>query len=145
MFEASQIGSTSAEPETLWRVLSEVAEWPRWHPGYMAASIEGELTEGARGTVTLPNGAVRPFIVWEADPPRFLRYGTVDFGNEVAFAYRFNQTGDGRTSVTTSATIRGWLSPVLARLFGRVIAGYKPDELRQLIAAAESPRLVAGK
>jgi hypothetical protein len=37
-----------------------------------------------------------------------------------------------------AATMEGFLSPVFARLFGKVIAGYTPTAVRQLIAKAEA-------
>ena len=145
MFETAQMTVSQATPESLWQVLSKVDEWPRWNPGYRASVVVEGLVRGATGKVTLANGVVRPFRVWDADAPTYLRYGTVDFGNEVSFTYRFERAPGGGTTVTIGSSIRGWLSPVLGRLFGRVIAGYLPEELSRLVHAAEDASLIAAR
>jgi len=127
MFKTEVTVETKASAERIWARLADVEAWPTWNRGLKAARLEGPLVAGARGSVTLPNGAVRPFVVWEATPLRSLRYGTSDLGNEVSFTYRVDES-----TVTAGATIRGWLSPLLGVLFGRVIAGYLPDTTRSL-------------
>lgn len=138
MFRAEQTLETKASPSQLWAVLIDVEGWPAWNPGLRSAAISGPLEVGSRGQVTLTNGRARPFTVWEAEAPRYLRYGSRDFGNEVAFIYRFEPHPGGGSRVTVGTTIRGWLSPLLGRLFGRIIAGYLPDEIQKLTVAAES-------
>src|SRR5690349_22906883 len=106
MFKTEVTVASKASAERIWARIADVEAWPQWNRGLKAARLEGPLIAGARGTVTLPNGAVRPFVVWEATPLRLLRYGTVDFGNEVAFTYRVEE-GSEPTRVTAGATIRG--------------------------------------
>jgi len=42
------------------------------------------------------------------------------------------------TMLTMAATMEGVLSPLFARLFGKVIAGYTPTAVRELVAKAEA-------
>jgi len=137
MFKTSQTLPTAAPPEALWQVLTDVQGWPAWNPGYVEARLDGALVVGSKGHLKLANGPERPFEVWESQSPTFLRYGTSDFGTVIAFEYRFEPRLGGGTSVTVEATIKGWLSPLFGRLFGGIIAGYFPQKIQGLAAAAE--------
>jgi hypothetical protein len=37
-----------APPDRVWRILSRVEAWPRWHPGVGFAVLRGELAPGTR-------------------------------------------------------------------------------------------------
>jgi hypothetical protein len=129
---------TTASPQAVWRVAADVAQWPAWNPGYSAANLDGPASTGTAGTVTLPNGMRRPFTVVEATPCSAFVIGGSGPGVRQRFIHRIESLGNGQTKVTMAATMEGFLSPVFARLFGKVIAGYTPTAVRQLIAKAEA-------
>ena len=129
---------TTASPQAVWRVAADVAQWPAWNPGYSAASLDGPASPGTAGTVTLPNGMRRPFTVVEATPGSAFVIGGSGPGVRQRFIHRMEPLDDGRTKVTMAATMEGLLVPIFARLIGKVIAGYTPTAVRQLIAKAEA-------
>ncbi len=58
----------AAPPESAWRVLIAVDQWPLWGPSVTRAELDDgatELTAGARGTVWTPVGVPLPFTVTE--------------------------------------------------------------------------------
>lgn len=138
MWKTEHAEVTTASPEAVWRVVADVAHWPAWNPGYSAASLDGPPNPGTTGTVTLPNGMRRPFTLVEAQQAAAFVIGASGPGVRQRFSHRIEPLGDGRTRVTMAATMEGVLSPVFARLFGNVIAGYTPTAVRQLIAKAEA-------
>ena len=129
---------TTASPEAVRRVAADVADWPTWNPGYSAATMDGPPSTGTAGTVTLPNGMRRPFTVVDARSGSAFVIGASGPGVRQRFIHRIERGDDGQTKVTMSATMDGPLAPVFARLFGKVIAGYIPTAVRQLVAKAEA-------
>jgi uncharacterized protein YndB with AHSA1/START domain len=138
MWKTEHTEVTTASPEAVWRVVADVAHWPTWNPGYTAASLDGPPDTGTAGTVTLPNGMRRHFRVFDARPAATLVIGGNALGVRQRFIHQIEPLGDGRAKVTMAATMDGLLSPVFARLFGKIIAGYNPTAVRQLIAKAEA-------
>ena len=80
----------------------------------------------------------RPFTVVEARPASSFVIGASGPGVRQRFIHRIEPLGDGQTKVTMVATMDGPLSPVFSRLFGKVIAGYTPTAVRQLVAKLEA-------
>lgn len=63
----------AAPAETVWRLLVDVAEWPRWGPSVRGAELQGggrEIGPGARGTVLTAAGVRLPFAITEFDAGR---------------------------------------------------------------------------
>lgn len=137
MWKTEHSEVTTASPEAVWRVVADVADWPAWNPGYSTASLDGPASTGTSGSVTLPNGMRRGFTIVDARPGAAFVIGGSGPGVRQQFSHLIEPLGDGTTKVTMAATMEGLLSPVFARLFGHVIAGYTPTAVRQLVAQAE--------
>jgi hypothetical protein len=138
MWKTEHSEFTTASPEAVWRVAADVAGWPTWNPGYSAATLDGPPSTGTAGTVTLPNEMRRPFTVVDAHSGSDFVIGASGPGVRQRFSHRMEPGDDGHTKVTMSATFDGPLAQVFARLFGKVIAGYTPTAVRQLVATAEA-------
>jgi len=137
MWKSEFSAETAASPDAVWAVLTDVAAWPSWNPGYRAASLDGPLVPGAAGSVTLANGLKRPFSVLEVVPGAFFAYGGAIPGARQRFVQMVEQLDTGRTRVTLGHTIEGPASPLFGFLFGRTIRGYLPTGLARLIAKSE--------
>ena len=61
-----------APAETVWRILTDLAAWPRWGPTVTHAEVTNgsALRLGATGTVWTPVGVPLPFEVTEFEPGR---------------------------------------------------------------------------
>ena len=138
MWKTEHSEVTTASPEAVWLIAADVARWSTWNPGYSAATLDGPPSTGTAGTVTLPNGMRRAFTVVEARSGSTFVIGATGPGVRQRFIHRIEPAGDGKTKVTMAATMEGLLAPVFARLFGKVIAGYTPTAVRQLVAKAEA-------
>lgn len=129
---------TSAAPEAVWNVVRDFDKWPDWNPGYRKAHLEGDCIPGTPGTVTLANGMRRPFTLVEANPPTSLVIGGSGAGITQRFRHTIEPLPNGGSKVSMAATMDGPMTPIFSRIFGRIIAGYYPTAVRQLIATAES-------
>lgn len=137
MWKTEHTEVTTAAPEAVWGVIADVDRWPSWNPGYRAAHLDGPIEAGTVGTVTLANGRQREFTVVEAKPQASLVLGGSGPSVRLRFHHTIEPLPTGGARVSMAATIDGLLTPIFSRLFGRVIAGYYPTAVRQLVAAAE--------
>lgn len=62
-----------APPESVWRPLIDLEQWPLWGPSVRRAELHDggtELTPGAHGTVWTSLGPALPFRITEFEPGR---------------------------------------------------------------------------
>jgi Polyketide cyclase / dehydrase and lipid transport. len=137
MWESEHSEETAAPAGAVWTILADAEGWPIWNPGYSKARLDGPLAAGATGEVTLANGMERKFDVYQVKDSTFFSYGGTMPGARQEFLQRVERLGDGRTRVTLGHTIKGPASLLYGLLFGRVIRGYLPTAVRQLVAKAE--------
>ncbi|HXA41423.1 MAG TPA: SRPBCC family protein [Candidatus Solibacter sp.] len=138
MWKSEHREETVARADVVWGILADAEGWPRWNPGYSKAHLDGPLAAGTTGEVTLANGMERKFEVYDVDGSTFFSYGSSMPGAKQEFLQRVESLDDGRTRVTFGHTIEGPASMVYGLLFGRIIRGYLPTAVRQLVAQAET-------
>jgi polyketide cyclase/dehydrase/lipid transport protein len=138
MWKSEHVEETTAPAAAVWAILADAEGWPKWNPGYSKAHLDGPLAARATGAVTLPNGMERKFVVYEVEDSTFFSYGGTMPGARQQFVQRVEPLGDGRTRVTFGHLIEGPASVLYGVLFGRVIRGYLPTAVRQLVAKAET-------
>lgn len=136
MWRTTNTQTTTAHCDQVWRVWSDVANWPAWDDALDWATIDGPLVEGA--TVTLkPKGGPRSMstvhdvVVGErfADRSR-LPGARLTFMHDV-------RTHDAVTKITHSVDITGPLTFVWSRVLGNKIAAGLPAAMAKLAATAE--------
>jgi hypothetical protein len=137
MWKTEHSERTSASPEAVWSVISDVERWGDWNPGYRQARLDGDPVPGTQGQVVLANGLRRPFTLVEAVAPSSFVIGASGMGMTQRFLHAVEPLPDGGARVSMAATMDGALTPVLSRIFGRIMAGYYPTAVRQLVATAE--------
>jgi hypothetical protein len=137
MWKTEHSETSSASPEAVWRVVSDIEHWGDWNPGYREAHLDGDLRSGSPGRVVLANGLRRGFSVLDATPNASLIIGASGRGIRQQFSHTIEALPTGGTRVSMTASMDGPLTPILSRVFGRVMAGYYPTAVRQLVATAE--------
>jgi uncharacterized protein YndB with AHSA1/START domain len=61
----------ASPPDVVWRLLTHVADWPRWGPTVAGAAVPGGVIgPGARGTVRTMVGVSLPFEITQFDAGR---------------------------------------------------------------------------
>jgi hypothetical protein len=129
---------TSASPERVWQVWSDVRTWPRWNPDVQAVHIDGPFTTGATGTMTTKAGGTHAITLTDVQPGRSFRLETSPAPlSTFVFQCDVRPTGGGST-IGQRVSMRGPLGGVYSAMMGRGIAqGFEPI-LAGLKAAVES-------
>jgi uncharacterized protein YndB with AHSA1/START domain len=129
---------TSASPERVWRLWSDVRTWPGWNPDVQAVQIDGPFATGATGTMTTKAGGTHAIRLTDVRPGRSFRLETSPAPlSTFVFQCDIRPTGGGST-IGQSVSMRGPLGGVYSAMMGRGIAqGFEPI-LAGLKSAAES-------
>ena len=108
-----------AAPEIVFRILSNVANWPSWQHSVSSVEIEGRVSSGA--TFRWKTGGSRIVSTVELfDPPHAIGWRGRTFGTRAIHAWRLAPEGSG-TQVETEESFEGWLVSLLRPLMRRVL------------------------
>lgn len=118
---------SSASPDAVWDVWSDVAGWPRWNPTLAKAALEGPFEEGA--TVRLKHAKGRESTVTLRDVQPGAGFAPVSPlpGAEIRIEHEVASMHGGGSRVTQRAVLDG----PLARVWALLLAG----QLRQDVPA----------
>jgi uncharacterized protein YndB with AHSA1/START domain len=112
MFARGEI-EVSAPAETVWRILTDIADWPRWNPDVKSSSLEGSLAPGTTfrwkagpGTITSKLGSI--------EPPQRIDWTGRTMGIEAIHVHELEQRG----TETVIRSAESW-DGALVRLFRR--------------------------
>src|SRR5262249_7383566 len=61
---------TSASPERVWQLWSDVSTWPSWNPDVLSAAIDGPFVSGATGKMTTKAGGTHAITLRDVAPGR---------------------------------------------------------------------------
>jgi len=137
MWQTGHTEETTASPKAVWAVVANVEGWSAWNPGYREAHLDGPIEPGTPGRVVLANGMERPFTLVEARLEASFIIGASGPGIKQRFIHSIESLPNGGSRVSMAATMQGPLTAVFSRMFGKIMAGYYPKAVRQLVATAE--------
>jgi len=125
----------SASRETVWSLMSDVSGWPSWNPGIASASIDGELTRGARVVWKSGPGTIKSTIA-DVEPGVRLSWTGSLMGIKAIHVWTVD-TKDGETTVTTQESWEGLVVRLTKKSSQRALDDALANGLRYLKAAAE--------
>lgn len=126
----------AADPETVWKVVSSIEEWPDWNPDVREASIEGETAEGVNFRWKAGPGTIRSTLRW-VDRPHVLAWTGKTLGIPAIHVYRLTAT-DGHTRVVLEESWDGILARFLRKSFQKMLDKAVREGLQALKTEAES-------
>lgn len=127
---------TSATPERVWGLWSDVEGWSRWDPHVVQASLDGAFSLGSSGLIRPKGGPNLRFTLVEVTINRSfidrcrLPLATIDFIHELT------PTSSG-TMITHRVVMSGPLTFVFRRLIGSGIERGLPAAVRSLAECAQ--------
>lgn len=129
---------TTASPETIWSLFSDVANWPQWNAGTEWAKIDGPFTLGAEITMKPPQqDAVNLRIVELQKNKLFIDEARFD-DIVIRTKHQVEQTDTGHTRIIYRTEISGPGSEKVGPELGPEITADFPDVLASLVKLAEA-------
>jgi len=131
---------TSAPPERVWQVWSDVNRWPEWNPDMKASHIEGPLKLGATGNIDTRSGGKHDVVVTHFEQGRsFELESTALPGTKMAIRATIAPSGAG-SRITQGFEPRGLLAPIVGPMMGGAILKTFNSVLNGLKTRVESGR-----
>ena len=112
---------TSAAPDRVWRVWSDVNTWPRWNPDMKESRLDGPLKLGATGMINTRSGGKHDVVVTFFEAGRsFELESTALPGTKMAIRASIAPSASG-TRMTQGFEPRGLLAPIVGPMMGSSI------------------------
>jgi uncharacterized membrane protein len=137
-FEVSE--EIAAPQEQVWRVLSEVADWPRWCPTMTSVRRldPGPLAFASAARVRQPRLPAALWRVTEFEPGSRFEWSAKALGMTTRGDHRVERLTERRSRVTLTLSQDGVLAPLLGLLYGRLSRRYVSQEAASLKRRCES-------
>jgi len=137
MWTTEQSTETTAAPEAIWRVWSDVERWPEWNADLERAELSGPFAAGSTITMFLKGQAPIELLIAEATEPEGF-VDQADLGEAVVrTTHRLEPLGSGRVQVVYRMEITGPAADSLGPQIGPEISTDFPQVLAALVERAE--------
>jgi hypothetical protein len=137
MWTNEQSIDTTATPEAIWQLWSDVGGWPSWNGDIERIEISGPFAAGSRISMTpVGQDTVELQITEAVEPEMFV--DEADLGDVVVRTiHRVDRLDGGRSRVTYRMEISGPASDAIGPELGPQISGDFPETLAALVERAE--------
>ena len=127
---------TSATPESIWRIWTDVPNWPTWDTGLKAAELDGNFGLNAKGKLRPDQGPSSKFKISEFENGKMYVLKTaIPFGSLTV--RRSLEVRSGRTFFTHEVRFTGLLKGVFGKKFGARYRILLPEAMEKIKALAE--------
>jgi len=132
--------SIEAPVEAVWRVLSDVSQWPQWLPTVSRVEpLDGKsLALGSRFVVHQPRLRPATWTVSEVDEPRRFVWVARSPGLRMVAEHSVTQGASATSRVVLSFSFGGMLGGMIGRSFSNITRSYLAQEAASLKQRVES-------
>jgi hypothetical protein len=127
---------TTASPEKVWDICTDVKSWKKWNPSLVDAEISGRFDENAEGVIIQEKGRRRAFLV-KSCKPNFSFTLLTKFPFAQMYMRRMIGYHNQKTMVTQEIWMEGPLSGFWWRMVGRRIGQMMPQSMERFREMAE--------
>lgn len=127
---------TTATPESIWRLWSDVATWPTWDGALDHARLDGPFAVGTSGAMGVHGQGELSFVLTAVDHGRGFADETPIPGGQVRLEHELEILDGGLVRVTHRAEIAG--VPEVARAIATQIRQGLGPAVAALVGAAET-------
>ncbi len=128
--------STTAAPDVIWQIWTDVPNWKNWDSGLKNAVLDGTLKKGAKGKIISLEGRKSKFKIVEFIPGKSYTFKTkLPLGS--LYVKRYLSTSDGKTTFTHEVWFKGLTAGIFAKAFGKDFRQMLPDVMENIQQIAE--------
>jgi hypothetical protein len=128
--------TTTASPESIFRIYQDVNNWHTWDPDTKRASLEGPFEVGSQGRLTPTKGNAVPMVLTQVEPGRCFTVESKLPLFRMIFEHELAPV-PGATEVVHRVTFSGLLSVVLGPMLSKQLNSGLPVTLSKLKDLAE--------
>lgn len=129
---------TTASPEKVWKIWSDMSTWGDWNPNVSTMDWQGGFVSGSNGVMNTPSNQHHKMQLVDVQPGRqFALLTSVVPGTKFRFNCRIESAG-GKTKVSQTVEVGGPLGPVLGPMLGPQVSKEFGTLLANLAKKAES-------
>ena len=131
--------TTTASPERIWQIWTDVPNWKAWDSGLKEARLSGAFQEGAKGTLLPDKGPESKFVIEDVNENGSYKLKTkIPFGRLIVSRYLKKE--DGMVTFTHDVKFTGMLRKLLGNKIGKRYREMLPSVMGniKLIAEAEN-------
>ena len=125
----------AADPESVWRLLTDLEKWPTWNHDVQSMGLHGALAPGTLFVWKAGPGTISSTLQ-EVDPPRAISWTGSTMGIKAIDAFRL-EPRDGGTLVREAESWEGLVVRLLAGRLRRTLQSSIESGLGDLKAEAE--------
>ena len=130
---------TSAAPEKVWRIWSDMSTWGEWNPNVETMDWSGGFVSGSTGVMNTKAGQHHKMQLVDVQAGRsFALVTSVVPGTKFRFNCRIEPAAGGKTKVGQTVEVGGLLGPVLAGMMGPQVSKEFGTLLSNLARKAEA-------
>jgi len=130
---------TTASPERVWKVWSDMSTWGDWNPNVSTMDWTGGFTQGSQGVMNTKAGQHHKMTLAEVQPGRFFALETTVVPlTRFRFNCRVEAGPGGKTRVSQMVEVKGLLGPVVQGMMGPQVSKEFPTLLANLARKAEA-------
>ena len=128
---------TSASPEIIWAIWTDVSNWKNWDTGLKDASMKEEFQLHSKGIIISLEDRKSKFKVVEfIDGQSYTIKTKLPLGS--LYVKRFLTQENGKTMFTHEVWFKGLTKGIFAKAFGAKFRKLLPDVLRNIKTIAEN-------
>ncbi|MEM1116510.1 MAG: SRPBCC family protein [Bacteroidota bacterium] len=132
--------TTTAAPEAVWALWTDVAGWPAWDVALDSAALDGPFAVGARGRLVPASGPASAFEIEAVDVGRSYTFATRLPLGALRVRRSWENAGPGQIAVTHAVSFHGLGGRMLAGRLGPQFRRALPGVMERLVALAEAER-----
>jgi len=137
MWEYEHSVETSAAPDVVWRLWSDIAGWPGWNDGIEKIAIDGPFQAGTTFTMTPPGDEPIQMRLVQIVPCELFTDEMEGGDFTVRTVHRLELAPGGRTRIIYRTEISGPSADDVGPQLGPAITADFPDVLAALAKRAE--------
>ncbi|GAA2740373.1 MULTISPECIES: SRPBCC family protein [Kitasatospora] len=133
--------NVAAAPERVWTVLADIEGWPRWAVSKAGVRLlsDGAVAVGSEAEVRQPKLAAEVWQVTEMEAGRSFAWRSLNPAFTTISTHRIEPLGADRCRVVLGVRLKGFMAPLLALPYGKLIRRYVDIEAAGLKRFCEAP------